>query len=158
MLAVTDLGGFRAGWLVTNRAQIQLKLSGTNMSAVTFVTFVRLEEVGEAAEFVGGYGSRDLFLGCASASAQNSAPPPTFLNLTNVTNMTALRGDPSARCCRHVRHVRQARGSGRGCGICRRLRISRSIFGMCFSQCSEFRSLPHFSEPDERDERDGASG
>ena len=60
--------------------------------------------------------------------------------------------------CRHVRHVCQARGSGGGCGICWRLRIQRSIYGMCFNQRSEFRSLPHFSEPDERDERDGASG
>ena len=29
---------------------------------------------------------------------------------------------------------------------------------MCFSQCSEFRTTPHFSEPDERDEHDGTSG
>ena len=50
--AVTEPGRFRYGWSVPYPAQIQLILSGTNISAVTFVTFIRLKEVGEAAELL----------------------------------------------------------------------------------------------------------
>ena len=53
--------------------------SGTNMSAITFVTFVRLKEVGEAAEFVGGYRSEPFQVRMVGAlSGTNTCIPRVY--------------------------------------------------------------------------------
>ena len=97
-----NFGGYGSG-----RFQIRMvgDESGTNIPAVTFVTFVRLRQVGEAADLFWRLRIQRSVLGFGSTRVQNSAASPNFLNLTNVTNVTALPG-ARARGSRGAHHTR----------------------------------------------------